>query len=219
MAMVRSSSNATRGVWRSEPFDHRPLYSSAEAMRARPANRSSRMIDWGRVAAAVRHIRRLPEIVRCYREAEDWRMVTSAYIGLSRLDLPVTLRLTDGVQYRLEEFYELETLWLIYFHSMYRPRRTDRVIVDAGANIGLFSCYAASRIPDCEVFAVEPFPATYSRLLENVRSNGLANRIHTFNTALGFSTGTATMVIAGGLRYCAVIFCTSPGVTAFTLAT
>jgi hypothetical protein len=30
---------------------------------------------------------------------------------------------------------------------------------------------------------------------------------------------TTTMVIDGGFRYCAVIFCTSAGVTAFTLAT
>lgn len=153
-------------------------------------------MNWLRVGTALRHVQRFPEVFRCRADAEDWRTVISSYVGLSGLPLPFKMKLRDGVQYRLEEFCDLETLWQIYFQLTYRPRPTDRVIIDAGANIGLFSCYAASRIPNSEVFALEPFPATYDRLVEHVRGNGLASRVHTFNVALGSSSGTAKMVAA-----------------------
>lgn len=44
-----------------------------------------------------------------------------------------------------------------------------RVIIDAGANIGLASIYFANRYPDAKIIAIEPEPANYALLVKNVR--------------------------------------------------
>jgi FkbM family methyltransferase len=54
--------------------------------------------------------------------------------------------------------------------------RPGDVFVDVGANIGLFTLIAASCVgPTGKVIAFEPTAATYTRLVDNVRLNGLSN--------------------------------------------
>ena len=103
----------------------------------------------------------------------------------------------DGNRYRLEEFYDLETLWQIYFRRVYTLDPSDRVIVDAGANIGLFSCFAAASLPECRVYSVEPFPPTYGRLEAHVKSKGLSSRVRCFQKALAGEPGHVTMATGG----------------------
>ena len=161
--------------------------------------------NWLRVATTLRYAQRIPEVFRCRDLVEHWWTLTSGYVGLSPFVLPSDVRLKDGVEYRLEEFGDLETFWEIYLHSTYRVLPTDRVIVDAGANVGFFACYAASRIPEAVVFALEPIPASYDRLLEHVRRNGLTSRVHAFNVALGSCAGTMSMVSGGASQnFCVV---------------
>lgn len=50
-------------------------------------------------------------------------------------------------------------------------RRKQGVIVDVGANIGIFSLRSWKLFPDCEIHAIEPHPKTFSFLQENVRIN------------------------------------------------
>jgi FkbM family methyltransferase len=45
---------------------------------------------------------------------------------------------------------------------------TPRTIVDAGANIGLFSIYMADRFPDARIIALEPEEGNFARLQANV---------------------------------------------------
>ena len=54
--------------------------------------------------------------------------------------------------------------------------RPGDVLVDVGANIGLFTLIAASRVgPAGRVIAFEPTDVTYTRLVDNVRLNKLSN--------------------------------------------
>lgn len=46
--------------------------------------------------------------------------------------------------------------------------RNGDVFVDVGANIGLYSLYAAKRNPQCTVYAVEPESQNFSRLCRNI---------------------------------------------------
>ena len=48
-------------------------------------------------------------------------------------------------------------------------RFTPKVILDAGANIGMTSIFFAHRYPEAQIIAVEPEPANYSVLIHNVR--------------------------------------------------
>lgn len=55
--------------------------------------------------------------------------------------------------------------------------RDGDVLYDVGANIGLYSLYAAKRQRGCHVYAFEPAGQNFARLLRNVAANGLDNVI------------------------------------------
>ena len=75
--------------------------------------------------------------------------------------------------------------------------RPGGVVVDAGANNGLFSLIAASLVgPSGRVHAFEPHPAAYERLKANVRANGFS-QVSAYPLALSNRTGRA--FLAGAL--------------------
>lgn len=59
---------------------------------------------------------------------------------------------------------------------------TGDVVVDIGANIGVFTLYAAKQ--GAQVYAYEPVPPTYAVLQQNVEAHGLGRRVHTRNIGL-----------------------------------
>ena len=79
-------------------------------------------------------------------------------------------------------------LWLEQPYTrggFYRPADGD-VIVDAGANIGLFSIWASRQSRRCRVIALEPFPENFAYLEANLRAAGLGlERVYPQRIALG----------------------------------
>ncbi len=69
--------------------------------------------------------------------------------------------------------------------------KPNAAVVDAGANIGVFSVFAAQKHPDCTIYAFEPTPKTFDVLRENTK-NYL--NIKCFNCVLGDFNGTASLV-------------------------
>jgi polyketide synthase PksN len=61
------------------------------------------------------------------------------------------------------------------------------VVLDIGANIGMFSLYAAQKFPGAKMMCFEPAPHCLERLRVNVATLGDAARV--FPTALGQTTG------------------------------
>lgn len=57
------------------------------------------------------------------------------------------------------------------------------VILDIGAHVGIVSCYLARRWPDVRIYAFEPAPANYARLVRNIAANGLTS-VHALNLAV-----------------------------------
>lgn len=141
----------------------------------------------------LKHMRRAPEILRCARETSQWARITSAYLGFSKLHYPSPLHLRRGDCIRLQELTDLKTFWQIFLRRVYRVEASDRIILDIGANVGLFTLYAARQAPAARVFAVEPFPATFERLLEMVREHQLTERITCLNYALTAMGGIRLM--------------------------
>ncbi|MCA9392429.1 FkbM family methyltransferase [candidate division WWE3 bacterium] len=66
------------------------------------------------------------------------------------------------------------------------------VIVDLGANIGAFSIYAATKATNAIVYSVEPEPANFATLQENVTLNNLDN-VHLLNAAMGSRDGNVQL--------------------------
>lgn len=69
------------------------------------------------------------------------------------------------------------------------------VFFDVGANIGLYSLYAALRHPGLAVVAFEPEYANLHLLRDNVILNGLGNRIEVYSIALGDRSGLSRLHI------------------------
>ena len=141
---------------------------------------------------AVRQPQRIAEVARCFRTVRNNQLALSrAYITASGIEYPYTVVLRDGRALPLHDFYDLTTFWLIFMTETYVIGSADRVIIDAGANIGAFTLYAAPQ-PGSRIIAIEPFPPTFARLQATVTANRLSN-VQCVNAALGAEEGLAYM--------------------------
>ncbi len=91
--------------------------------------------------------------------------------------------------YTLSNVFEAELLYneIMVVQEYTQPPITlgeASCVVDAGANIGLFTYYIKSRFPDATVYAFEPMAETFAVLERNVALNAL-DGVHLFNFALG----------------------------------
>jgi FkbM family methyltransferase len=145
------------------------------------------------------NLSRLPEIVGCYRETDQWLTVALAYLGLRELHFPFNLRLRSGETLTLEERVDLVVFWMVFVRRHYPVQNSDRVIVDVGANIGLFTLYAARQAPRARIVAVEPFPETVRRLQRHLQDNRIADRVTVLNCALAAEAGWGEMDSADGI--------------------
>ncbi len=70
----------------------------------------------------------------------------------------------------------------------------DAVVIDVGAHIGTFSLLAAAH--GARVFSLEPIPANYTVLEENVQMNHFQSQVKTFNIAAWSADGERMMPVA-----------------------
>jgi FkbM family methyltransferase len=86
-------------------------------------------------------------------------------------------------------------------HSIYEPEtslliidelknRTNPLIIDIGANIGLISLYALRNLKNAEIFAFEPGPHQYELFSKTIKKNKLESKIHLSNLAVSHSCST-----------------------------
>lgn len=83
----------------------------------------------------------------------------------------------------------------VYTGDFYRPKPGD-VVIDAGANVGLFCVWLARSQPGCRVLAFEPFAENHRLLEENIRSARVSN-VEAHRAGLGGATGRGTMEDVG----------------------
>ncbi len=149
------------------------------------------------VLDALRRINRAPEILRCMRLTTQWLPVTLDYLRLRSLAYPYRLSLRHLPAVFLKEPDDVRTFWQIFLHRCYRVKESDRTIIDAGANIGLFTLYASQKAREAKIVSVEPFPETFDRFSQLVRDNQLGDRVKPLMCALGGSEGVRMMLKRG----------------------
>jgi FkbM family methyltransferase len=74
------------------------------------------------------------------------------------------------------------------------PIRPNDVVLDIGANQGFFTCYAASK--GAMVYAFEPVPALYERLVSNVEKNGFTRQVTAIKCAVSDSDKPVEMLVS-----------------------
>ena len=87
--------------------------------------------------------------------------------------------LTGNIYAGLHEFSDMAFL----LHVL----RDDDVFIDVGANAGSYTILAGST--GAKVYAFEPVPSTYDRLIENVRLNHFDKKIKCINKGVGSKQG------------------------------
>src|SRR5205823_2618149 len=107
------------------------------------------------------------------------------------LDHQVTLRTRQGpiLQARLRD---LDAPAEVFGRSEYDFSVIDwsslRTAIDVGAHIGSFTLWLAGR-SGCDVYAIEPNPATFRILIANLRLAGLDRRVRTDQIAVAGISG------------------------------
>lgn len=73
--------------------------------------------------------------------------------------------------------------------------RPGDIVLDIGANEGVFSIMLAKLYPDIRVVAVEPVQRTFFQLMRNIGLNGVTN-IETLNVGVGAERGQVDMIVS-----------------------
>ena len=98
----------------------------------------------------------------------------------------------NGYTFKIRDFSTFKSSFKeIFVHEDYRLpySKKTKIIVDVGANIGLFSIYSVIRQPQARIYALEADPLNFSILKENIESNSLKDRIQAFNFAVSSKIG------------------------------
>jgi len=86
---------------------------------------------------------------------------------------------------------DIAILKQVLLHNQYnisQENMEDKVVIDAGANVGIFSAYAA-KLGARKVYAFEPVKKTFEILKRNIAANGLKGIVVPINKALGKAKG------------------------------
>ncbi len=134
----------------------------------------------------------------------------SVYIGVALLtrpllrrigvrDYPCTFRIKINQQIFAvtlsgshEEFLIFYEILVAEEYKIDAPIGTVKTIIDAGANIGLVSIYYAAMFPEATVYAFEPNPQIFPRLIAHTAN---CHRIKVFPLALGGESNTVTFYV------------------------
>lgn len=74
----------------------------------------------------------------------------------------------------------------IFIKQEYATNVVDaKIIIDAGANIGMATIFFAYYYPDAKITSIEPDTDTFAILKKNIEMNNLCERVHLVNAALG----------------------------------
>jgi FkbM family methyltransferase len=130
------------------------------------------------------------------REYKNWREIIMALINGQE---PTRVVLRNGVQINAPKNNTLlEIVHEIFFRNVYTPAdlplETNDIVVDIGANIGVFTLFAARRTQNF-VYAFEPYPENVEFLNRNIHANNLHNVI-THCVAVSDKIGSAKLFLS-----------------------
>ena len=137
----------------------------------------------------LRHIGRAPEVLVARKSTPALGGLIKRYLQLGDGKYPFRVPLTGGGSLTLASPAEVRVFWQIFVRSSYALPDRCRTILDCGANVGIFSVWAARRRAGARIVALEPFPATFAALEANIRDNGLARRVQCVPVGLAAAPG------------------------------
>lgn len=109
--------------------------------------------------------------------------------------------LQDGSKILLRDLFSsdfsiaLEIGYLNYYIDPSLIKSNSNIIVDVGANIGIFSIMAGRAFPNATIYAIEPEDKNFQQLLKNIKLNNLKN-IKPIKAIVSNSVGKKTLYLS-----------------------
>jgi len=125
---------------------------------------------------ALLHVRYIPLIISSIK---NWPSFLLNYMGLRDSEEIYSFR--SGVKIKTREGIDAATIMVVFLKKDYGVIPDNSIVVDIGANIGVFAIYAASTARNTTVYAFEPAKDSFDCLLRNVKLNGVERVVHPFN--------------------------------------
>jgi FkbM family methyltransferase len=115
---------------------------------------------------------------------------------MDQRSLPFLLTGNDEiVLWRGDTFWDKEPETLLWIQNFSELHLSKSVFIDVGANIGIYSLYAASLHPELKILAIEPVLANYQNLESNISCNKFS-QISPFHLALAEKERSVTLNIS-----------------------
>lgn len=115
---------------------------------------------------------------------KNWYPFLLNYIGIKNEDIERIYKLRNGTKFKTHYSLDAATIFVIYIRKDYGNIPNDSIIVDIGANIGVFSIFASKNGKNNIIYSYEPIEETYSHLQENIILNDCKDSIIPFNYAI-----------------------------------
>lgn len=77
---------------------------------------------------------------------------------------------------------------------------SSRIVIDLGANAGVFSVYASNLLSSTKIFAYEPEKSNYNLLVNNIKRNNLSKKVIPFYMACTSKSGVGYLNIDSDIR-------------------
>jgi FkbM family methyltransferase len=159
--------------------------------------------------AAWQRYTMLEQVVRANKEIKGWyRYLPLSYLllpsrmpprhgfptaltkGLLHRQIRFELRRGLRVECRFEEVHAFFEVFALGVYQVPLDWAAMTNIIDVGANVGAATLWFASMAPKAAIISVEPSQQTEGRLANNVRLNGLSDRVNLENKAMAPESGT-----------------------------
>lgn len=124
---------------------------------------------------ALKHLLYIPIIILKIR---NWFPFLMNYIGLR--DSGDTYMFRDGIKIKTNEGVDTVTIAVVFIKKQYGDVDDNFIVIDIGANIGVYSIFAASTSKKTIVYAYEPMLSSFKLLSENIKNNQLEKYIFPF---------------------------------------
>jgi FkbM family methyltransferase len=89
--------------------------------------------------------------------------------------------------------------FLTFLNCLRQSAGSSGLILDIGANTGIYSLIACAKNTTARVIAFEPVSHVYSRLVHNIKINNFENRCEAMQYVVSDSSGTAKLLVPPGL--------------------
>lgn len=145
---------------------------------------------------------RVPKVSTAYEiisAVDNWPTMFADYLPIARGPyLNVILR--NGIRFKARaKTTDRGAIIDTVARKCYTPEGFDiseqDLVVDVGANIGVFALYASQLATNGKVYALEPHPSNFEMLLHNIENNRVDN-IVPINQAMSDETGQQTLFIS-----------------------